>query len=129
MGEPEEDEEEEELEDLDDDGDIDGDESKKGLKNPPLVLVELHIEDDDDDFSQKGEQGKDEKKERKKYKKPGKSDSQWIEHFMNNNNYGIKDNPGHGDCFFYTIRDAYKTINMDASVKKLREILTSKVDD
>ena len=132
--EPEEDEEEEELEDLDGDIDVDedeveGDESKKGLKNPPPVLVELHIEDDDDDFSQKGEQEKDEKKERKKYKKPGKSESQWIEHFMNNNNYSIKDNPGHGDCFFYTIRDAYKTINMDASVKKLREVLTNEVND
>ena len=128
----EEEEEEEELEDLDDDGDDDddGDESedvKRGLKNPPPVLVELQIEEDDDDFLQKGEEAKDDKKEKKKYKKPGKSESQWIEQFMNNNNYGIKDNPGHGDCFFYTIRDAYKSIGIDASVKKTRELLVSKV--
>ena len=126
-----EDEEEEELEDLDDDDGDDGDEGedvKRGLKNPPPVLVELQIEDDDDDFLQKGEEEKDDKKERKKYKKPGKSESQWIEQFMNNNNYGIKDNPGHGDCFFYTIRDAYKSIGIDASVKKTRELLVSKVN-
>ena len=135
----EDDEEEEELDDLDGEeelDDLDGEEdggeegeSRKGLKNPPTVLVELNIDEDDDDFSQKGEQEKDEKKERKKYKKPGKGESEWIEHFMNNNNYGIKDNPGHGDCFFYTIRDAFETIGMDAGVKKTREILTSKVDD
>tara|TARA_B100001093_G_scaffold509447_2_gene573469 strand:- start:10362 stop:12623 length:2262 start_codon:yes stop_codon:yes gene_type:complete len=127
------DEDEEELEDLDDDDDDDdedeNEEVKKGLKNPPPVLVELQIEDDDDDFLRKGEEEKDDKKERKAYKKPGKSDSQWIEHFMHNNNYGIKDNPGHGDCFFYTIRDAYKSIGMDANVSKTRDILTEKVDD
>ena len=127
------DEDEEELEDLDDDDDDDdedeNEEVKKGLKNPPPVLVELQIEDDDDDFLRKGEEEKDDKKERKAYKKPGKTESQWIEHFMHNNNYGIKDNPGHGDCFFYTIRDAYKSIGMDASVSKTRDILTEKVDD
>lgn len=123
-------EEEEELEELDEDED-DGDEGedvKRGLKNPPPVLVELQIEDDDDDFTQKGEEAKDDKKEQKKYRKPGKSESQWIEHFMHNNNYGIQDNPGAGDCFFYTVRDAYKSINMDASVRKLREILVQKTD-
>ncbi len=124
---------EEELESLDEDSEDDeeGDEGKdvkRGLKNPPPVLVELQIEDDDDDFTQKGEEDKDDKKEQKKYRKPGKSESQWIEHFMHNNNYGIKDNPGAGDCFFYTIRDAYKSINMDASVKNLREILVQKTD-
>ena len=129
-----EDEDEEELEDLDDDEGDDEEEDeneevKKGLKNPPPVLVELQIEDDDDDFLRKGEEEKDDKKERKAYKKPGQSESQWIEHFMHNNNYGIKDNPGHGDCFFYTIRDAYKSIGMDASVRKTRDILTEKVDD
>ena len=130
------DDEEEELEDLTDDedddgqeGDDEGEDVKKGLKNPPPVLVELQIEEDDDDFLQKGEEEKDEKKEKKNYKKPGKTESQWIEHFMHNNNYSIKDNPGHGDCFFYTIRDAFKSIDMDASVKKIREILTLHTDE
>ena len=132
--EDEKEEEEEELEELDEDDEEDGnvgdegEDVKRGLKNPPPVLVELQIEDDDDDFTQKGEEEKDDKKEQKKYRKPGKSESQWIEHFMHNNNYGIQDNPGAGDCFFYTIRDAYKSINMDASVSKLREILVQKTD-
>uniref|UniRef100_A0A6C0JCD7 NADAR domain-containing protein n=1 Tax=viral metagenome TaxID=1070528 RepID=A0A6C0JCD7_9ZZZZ len=122
-------EELEDIDDVDDDNADDDDETSEGLKNPPPVLVELLIEDDDDDFSEKGEQEKDEKKEKKKYKKSGNSESEWIEHYMNNNNYGIIDNPGHGDCFFYTIRDAFKSINIDGSVKKTREILTNKVDE
>ncbi len=48
---------------------------------------------------------------------------------MNNNNYGILDNPGAGDCFFYTIRDGFRSINVDASVKKIRDILANKADD
>ena len=53
------DEDEEPLEDLDGDDDDDDEDDdvdkdvKKGLKNPPPVLVELQIEDDDDDFLQK----------------------------------------------------------------------------
>ena len=104
--------------------------SKLKIKNPPRVLVELDIEknEDDDDFLLEGEKEKDDKKERKKYKNPGKSDSQWIENFMSNNNYGIKDNPGHGDCFFYVIRDAFKSININADIKKVREKLVERVD-
>ena len=118
----------------DDEGDEEtgdeGEDVKKGFKNPPPVLVELNIEsyEDDDDFLQKGEEEKDSRRELKKYKAPGKSDSQWIEMYMNNNNYGIKDNPGHGDCFFYTIRDAFKSININATVKKIRDLLSEKVD-
>tara|TARA_B100000073_G_scaffold232956_1_gene194680 strand:+ start:9593 stop:11884 length:2292 start_codon:yes stop_codon:yes gene_type:complete len=134
------DEEEEELvglsdedEDEDEDGEKENGESKNPdeLKNPPTVLAELNIEDyeDDDDFLQEGEKEKDDKRERKNYKKPGKTDSQWIESFMTNNNYDIIDNPGKGDCFFYVIRDAFKTINVNADVKKVREKLVERVDN
>ena len=61
---PTKDEEDEiELEDLtddEDDGEDEAEDVKKGLKNPPPVLVELQIEEDDDDFLQKGEEEKDE---------------------------------------------------------------------
>ena len=131
-----EEEEEEELEDLPDEDTNEEDEKdekdekeeQKEGKNPPPVLVELNIEEDDDDFLQKGEEEKDEKREKKKYKKPDKSESQWIQQFMTNNNYGILDNPGHGDCFFYTIRDAFRYINVDASVEKIRNLLSDKVE-
>ena len=105
------DEEEEELvglsdedEDEDEDGEKENGESKfpDELKNPPTVLAELNIEDyeDDDDFLQEGEKEKDDKRERKNYKKPGKTDSQWIESFMTNNNYDIIDKSERVTVFF-----------------------------
>ena len=48
---------------------------------------------------------------------------------MTNISYGIKDNRGSGDCFFYVIRDAYKSINKDANVKLLRDKLADKVTE
>jgi len=109
----------------DNEPDKESDKKEDDLFNPPPVLVELSIEDDDDDFLQKGEE--DDKKEQK-YEKSVPSASSWIEHFMNNNNYGIQDNPGHGDCFFYTIRDAFISVGVDASVKKIRDTLVKNVD-
>ena len=136
--EKESDDDEEELLDLSDEDDDENDkknedESKKteNLKNPPTVLAELNIEDyeDDDDFLKQGEKEKEDKRERKNYKKTGKSDSQWIENFMSNNNYNVIDNPGKGDCFFYVVRDAFKTINVNANVKKVRDKLIERVDN
>lgn len=138
-------ENDEELEDLSDlereigsdDEDTNEDEPlgerKSGL-NPPPVLVELDIEKDrekyidDDDFLRKGETEKDNKKEEKQFKNPKKSDSQWIELLMHNNNYNIIDNEGRGDCLFFTIRDAYKTIGVDANVNILRNKLADIVN-
>ena len=59
--------------------------------NPPPILVELDIEsyEDDDDFLRKGETDKEDKQERKKYTPPEAGESQWIETFLNNNNYNI----------------------------------------
>ena len=107
------------------------DDDEKKLKNPPKVLVELNIEDyeDDDDFLLTGEKEKDDKREKKNYKNPGKSDSQWIEQFMSNNNYGIVDNAGGGECFFYVIRDAFKSININADIRSVREKMIERVDN
>ena len=62
-------------------------------------MVELDIEDnrDDDDFLQVGETETD-KKERKAYKKPDRGESQWMQQFMQNNNYKIE-NVADGSCF------------------------------
>ena len=68
------------------------------------MLVELDIEDnkDDDDFLQVGETEKTDKKEKKKaYKKTSdRGESQWMQQFMQNNNYKIENVAGDGSCFF-----------------------------
>ena len=129
-----------ELEDLDDDDEEktkgkeeEEEEKSKGKKEKETssVLIEIDINtyEDDDDFLQPGETEKEDKKERKKFQKPEKSDSQWIEEFMRNNNYKIIDNGGGGDCLFYTIRDAFKSIGINATVEKLRKLLISEIND
>ena len=135
----EEEEEEEKLEDLEEEDtkkvedkeeEEEGQEKKSVLDEPqPTVLVDLEIEEDDDDFLKKGETEKEDKKERKQYKKSNSPESRWIEQFMNNNNYGVTDNSGGGDCLFYTIRDGYASIGKDASVEKLRTMLSEQVDE
>lgn len=121
--------------DLDDDGDDDDEldeedkESKQESKNPSRILVELDIEDnrDDDDFLQIGETEKQDKKMRKEYKNPGAGESQWIQQFMQNNHYKIENVEGDGNCFFYVIRNAFKSIGVNATVDKLRQFLADNI--
>ena len=42
---------------------------------------------------------------------------------MKNNNYGLIDNEGGGDCFFAVIRDGLLGININMTVDELREIV------
>ncbi len=48
------------------------------------------------------------------------TNTNWIEEFMQNNNYKILDNEGGGDCLFSVIRDGLEKINKKVSVKELR---------
>lgn len=123
-----------EDEDIEGDDDLDDDDmSKKKNKtnedNPSRLLVELDIEDnrDDDDFLQVGETVKQDKKDRKEYKKPDVGESQWIQQFMQNNNYKIENVSADGSCFFYVIRNAFKSIGVNATVDKLRQFLSDNV--
>lgn len=119
--------EDDELED--DELDEEDKESKQESKNPSRILVELDIEDnrDDDDFLQVGETEKDDKKMRKEYTKPGAGESQWIQQFMQNNHYKIENVEGDGNCFFYVIRNAFKSIGVNATVDKLRQFLADNI--
>ena len=105
-------------------------EEKKGKQDPDMLIeIDITTYEDDEDFLQASETEKDDKIERKKFTIPSAGDSKWIEEFMHNNNYNIIDNDGGGDCLFFTIRDAFKSIGINASVDILRNYLSSKIND
>jgi predicted NAD-dependent protein-ADP-ribosyltransferase YbiA (DUF1768 family) len=58
-----------------------------------------------------------------------RTNSTWIEKFMQNNNYNLLDNDGEGDCFFYSIRDAFLGLGRETTVNKLRTLLSDEADD
>jgi len=128
------DEKDDDLDDDLDDDDLEQEEKSKEetdeTKNPSRLLVELDIEDnvDDDDFLQKGESDKENKKIMKAYKNPEKGESQWIQQFMQNNNYDIENVKGDGNCFFYVVRNAFKSIGINATVDNLRQFLADNVN-
>jgi hypothetical protein len=93
------------------------------------ILKELEIEDDDDDIKASLEEAPQDKAEGKKFIGSNGTESSWIENFMKNNNYGIQDNEGGGDCFFAVIRDSFKSIGINITVKQLRETLSESVTE
>lgn len=67
------------------------------------------------------------KKEKDKYQE--KTNTTWIEKFSKNNNFGIIDNEGGGDCLFATIRDAFQQIGKITTIDKLRYNLSMELTD
>ena len=57
------------------------------------------------------------------------STTTWVEEFMQNNNYGIIDNEGGGDCLFAVIRDGLEKIGKKVSVKELRMRLSQEATE
>lgn len=53
----------------------------------------------------------------------------WIEKFMKNNNYNIKDNEGGGDCFFAVVRDAFSQIGQETTIDKIRALLSKEANE
>ncbi len=53
----------------------------------------------------------------------------WIEEFTKNNNYTILDNEGSGDCFFATIRDAFRDVGKETTVAKIRKLLQEEITE
>ncbi len=89
-------------------------------------LVDFKGEEDDSDDEEQGETKRDMKKNQKNYVK-AEGDS-WVKNLLHNNNYGLKDVPGDGDCFFSVIEKAFQNRGYNVTVKKLREIVSSKTD-
>tara|TARA_Y100000389_G_C17463474_1_gene523572 strand:+ start:307 stop:2436 length:2130 start_codon:yes stop_codon:yes gene_type:complete len=100
--------------------------NEEGDEEPNVEDIEtekktLRMPDDDimsDQVSQNKEQAM---KETKSFKMGSKT--AWIEKFMKNNNYGLIDNEGGGDCFFAVIRDGLLGININMTVDELREVV------
>jgi len=61
------------------------------------------------------------------YKK--QPDQPWIQTHMQNNNFGITDNEGGGECLFAVIRDAYRTRGKYVEVPELRRKLAAEATE
>jgi len=66
---------------------------------------------------------------RKNFKSARNNISHWIQKFMSNTFYDELDNEGGGDCFFATVRDAYKSIGMNTTVANLRQLLSDRISE
>ena len=55
------------------------------------------------------------------------SKNSWIETFTRNNHYTVHENEGSGDCLFAVIRDAYRQIGKQTTVKKLRGLVAKEI--
>ena len=53
----------------------------------------------------------------------------WIQTFMKNNNFGIDNVAGDGDCLFTTIHEGLKSVGKDVSVNEMRKILADNVTE
>ena len=107
--------------DADNDLDID--------KMNPLLFYEYATPEYLGEYTDENKQEKEEERQ-ERIDEEDKDDEQqdnWLQEFMNNSKYNIKDNEGMGDCLFATIRDAYEYVGKDLSISAQRKILSDNV--
>ena len=88
------------------------------------ILKEIVIEEDDDENKVDIDREEHDETMKRRFVKKRGTHSSWIENYMKNNEYGIQDNEGGGDCFFAIVRDAFKSIGVNITVKQLREVVS-----
>jgi predicted NAD-dependent protein-ADP-ribosyltransferase YbiA (DUF1768 family) len=64
---------------------------------------------------------------RKEYRESARNS--WIEKYMKNNHYRIREVPGDGDCYFTSVKNAFEQIGRKTRVDDMRAILANEVDD
>jgi predicted NAD-dependent protein-ADP-ribosyltransferase YbiA (DUF1768 family) len=89
--------------------------------------IELKRLDDDDDDDRIMETDKNIRKIQNNY--TYNSTDNWINKYLKNSKFKIKNNEGGGDCLFATIRDAFNSIGISISVNQLRNKLANNIPD
>lgn len=138
----EEDTDEDEDEEQDTDEDDEEDSDKEDTDEQDTYDDDISIDDiqDKNDLEQYIEKAKtpsitekdnylETKEDSEKIKSQYKNGNIWVEEYFKNNKFNIIDNEGGGDCLFAVIRDAYKSIDVDMSVEKQRNILSENVTE
>ena len=109
---------------LEDEGEEDNDKLEEDDLGEPFEIRKEY--DDNELFRPQDENQKMDKKIQKKYDLTNENDL-WIRTFMRNGNYGLIDPLGDGNCLFYTIRDAYKSLGKRITVEQLRNKLSDNI--
>ena len=107
------------IQDLEDE--VEKENEEQEIKDIDKVLERL---DDDDDDDQIMEREKDVKKIARNYRHT--TSDIWLNRHLKNDYFKLKNNEGGGDCLFASIRDAFNSVGINASVSLLREKLVMK---
>ena len=117
------------IKDYDEEEEIEREKKRKADEEEKQRQLDLQLKrlDDDDDNWIKMESESEDKKIQRNFRVT--KNNLWVNNFFKNDKYGIKDNEGGGDCLFCTVRDAFQSIGVIASVSFLRDKLASNIPE
>jgi len=91
----------------------------------PFIEKSYLVEDKQESNEENELDGPKEKKE----EYTSNEDTEWINDYLQDNDYGLIDNEGCGDCFFAMTRDALSGTDKVKTVEEQRELLSEKADE